>query len=85
MSLAGLELTAEPRNIPLTGFTTQRKSFITVADRHLRREGRNSSGKTAQTKTQLTRVWKESKYCVSAHCFFLLTGPVPSLEQRFYR
>lgn len=85
MSLAGWVLTTEPRNIPLTRFTMQRKSFVAaVADDTSGKKGMNSSGKPAQTKTQLTRVWKESKYCVSVHCFFLLPRMVLSLKQLFY-
>lgn len=48
------------------------------------KRGMNSSGKPAQTKTQLTWVWKEGKYCVSGHCFFLLPRMLLSLNQLSY-
>lgn len=66
MSWTGLVLTPEPRNIPLTPFTKQRKSFISCCcSRQTLSERRAGSGKAAQTKRQLTRVWKERKYSLS--------------------
>lgn len=68
----------------LNPFTVQRKSFISCCcSRQTLKERRAGGGKAAQTKRQLTRVWKESKYRVSVHCFCLLTGTVLSLKQLF--